>query len=176
LGAFLSGSAISGAILFAKSFGYRINESRSLPLGLWRLSSLSRPLRAGDIVSFCPPDTPLFQDARRRGYLGYGACDGGYEPLLKPTVAVEGDEVTATSDGLRVNGRLLANAKPLTADRAGRPLPSPAAPAGAVPQGMVWVISSYNALSFDSRYFGPIPVAAIEGVAKPVLVFDKRNP
>jgi conjugative transfer signal peptidase TraF len=176
LGALLSGSAVSGAIVFAKSFGYRINESPSLPLGLWRLSSMSRPLRAGDIVSFCPPDTPLFQDAKRRGYLGHGACDGGYEPLLKPTVAVEGDEIAMTADGLRVNARLLANSKPLTGDGTGRQLPRHAAPGAPVPQGMVWVISSYSALSFDSRYFGPIPVAAIGGVAKPILVFDKRNP
>jgi conjugative transfer signal peptidase TraF len=176
LRALISGSLIASAIFLARALGYRINESPSLPLGLWKLSRLNRPPRAGDIISFCPPDTPVFREAGRRGYLGQGACDGGYEPLLKPAAAVEGDEVTAAADGIRVNGRLIANSKARVTDRAGRKLPQTAAPGGTVPEGMVWVISSYNTLSFDSRYFGPVPAAKIEGVARPILVFEGRKP
>jgi type IV secretory pathway protease TraF len=38
-----------------------------------------------------------------------------------------------------------------------------------VPRGYVWLMSDYNPRSFDSRYFGPIPVKQIQGPAKLVL-------
>ncbi len=47
----------------------------------------------GDIVSICPPDTAVFRAARARGYVPYGRCPGGYEPLLKPVAAIAGDIV-----------------------------------------------------------------------------------
>jgi type IV secretory pathway protease TraF len=57
--------------------------------------------------------------------------------------------------------------------------PSPGAGANdvIVAKGEVWVISSYNPLSFDSRYFGPIPISKIEGLARPLFVFHPlRHP
>ena len=143
----------------------RINESPSLPIGIWRVSPLDRELRRGDIVSFCPPDTPAFREAWRRGYLGGGLCEGGYEPLLKPVAAIAGDRLNRTEEGISINGRLIANSKSLTHDSSGRTLPSPGADNVIVAKGEVWVISSYNPLSFDSRYFGPVPISRIEGLA-----------
>ena len=37
------------------------------------------------------------------------------------------------------------------------------------PPGFVWVASSYNPWSFDSRYFGPLPVSIIRRRLKPFL-------
>ena len=157
--------------------GLRINESPSLPIGIWRVSPLRRDLRRDDIVSFCPPDTPAFREARRRGYLGSGLCEGGYEPLLKPVAAIEGDRLTRTEEGISINGRLIANSKSLDRDGSGRTLPSPGANDVIVAKGEVWVISSYNPLSFDSRYFGPVPISRIEGLARPLFVFHPlRHP
>jgi conjugative transfer signal peptidase TraF len=173
LRALASGTVIAGAILVARSSSYRINESPSLPVGLWQVARLSRTPRTGDVVSFCPPDTPAFQEARRRGYLGWGLCDSGFEPLLKTIAATKGDVVIATADGITVNGQLIENSKPIAADRAGRTLPQSSA-FGVVPEGMIWVISSYNALSFDSRYFGPVPAANVLGIAKPIVVSPRR--
>jgi hypothetical protein len=34
----------------------------------------------------------------------------------------------------------------------------------------VWLLSSYDPGSFDSRYFGPVPAANIRGQAIPVLI------
>jgi type IV secretory pathway protease TraF len=46
-----------------------------------------------------------------------------------------------------------------------------------VAKGEVWVISSYNPLSFDSRYFGPVPISRIEGFARPLFILDSlRHP
>ena len=134
-------------------------------------------VRRDDVVSFCPPDTWVFREARLRGYLGSGLCEGGYEPLLKPIAAIEGDRVTRTEQGIRINGRLIANSKRLDHDGSGQALPSPGANNIIVAKGEVWVISSYNPLSFDSRYFGPVPVSKIEGLARPVFVMGpQRHP
>ena len=82
-----------------------------------------------------------------------------------------------TDQGIRINRRLIVNSKSLLRDRSGRPLPGTTANDVIVAKGEVWVISSYNPLSFDSRYFGPIPISSIEGLARPLFVFHPlRHP
>jgi conjugative transfer signal peptidase TraF len=136
-------------------------------VGLRVISPLDRDLRRDDIV----------REARVRSYVGRGLCDGGYEPLLKPIAAIAGDRLTQTEDGISINGRVIANSKSLTCDGSGRILPSPGANDLIVARGEVWVISSYNPLSFDSRYFGPAPISSIEGLAHPLFVFHPlRHP
>ena len=67
------GIGLFAALVFcAHAVGLRINESPSLPIGVWRLSPLRHEVRRDDVVSFCPPDTGVFREARRRGYLGSG--------------------------------------------------------------------------------------------------------
>ena len=172
------GIGLFAALVFcAHAVGLRINESPSLPIGVWRLSPLRDQVRRDDVVSFCPSDTVAFREAWPRGYLGTGLCEGGYEPLLKPIAAIEGDRVIRTDQGIRINGRLIANSKRLDHDGSGRPLPGNRVNDVIVAKGEVWVISSYNPLSFDSRYFGPVPVSNIEGLARPLFVFHPlRHP
>jgi conjugative transfer signal peptidase TraF len=172
------GVGLFAALVFcAHAIGLRINESPSLPIGIWRVSPVDRELQRGDIVSFCPPDTPAFREAWRSGYLSAGHCEGGYEPLLKPVAAIAGDRVSGTDDGISINGCLIASSKSLNRDGLGRTLPSPEAHDVIVAKGEVWVISSYNPLSFDSRYFGPVPISRIEGLAHPLFVFHPlRDP
>jgi conjugative transfer signal peptidase TraF len=86
-------------------------------------------------------------------------------------VAIAGDRVSGTDDGISINGRLIANSKNMGRDGLGQPLPSPGSSNSVVAKGEVWVISSYNPLSFDSRYFGPIPISRIEGLVHPLFVF-----
>jgi conjugative transfer signal peptidase TraF len=177
LRAWLGMGLFAALILCAHSAGLRVNESPSLPIGIWRVSPLERDLRRGDIVSFCPPDTAVFREAWRRGYLSAGHCEGGYEPLLKPVAAIAGDRVSGSDDGISINGRLIASSKSLNRDGLGRILPSPGAHDVIVAKGEVWVISSYNSLSFDSRYFGPVPISRIEGLAHPLFILDSlRHP
>ena len=85
-------------------------------------------------------------------------------------VAVAGDQVTVSAAGLTVNGQNLLQSAPLSRDSAGRPIDAYAFGAYRVPAGMAWIVSGYSPNSFDSRYFGPVPVANIEGKATPVLV------
>jgi hypothetical protein len=86
-------------------------------------------------VSFCPPATDVFLEARRRGYLHRGACPGELEPMLKVLAGLPGDEVLQTSEALFINGRELPHSKALEADAQGRPLPALAARRFAVRAG-----------------------------------------
>ena len=175
LRAWLGIGLFAALVLCAHAVGVRINESPSVPVGVWHLSPLRDEVRRDDIVSFCPPDTGVFREAWLRGYLGSGLCEGGYEPLLKPIAAIEGDRVTRTEKGIRINGRLIANSKSLVSDVEGRTVPSAGANDVIVAKSQVWVVSSYNPLSFDSRYFGPVPVSRIEGLAVPQFVMGPHR-
>ena len=153
------------AVSLAHAAGWRINHTASLPPGLWRVRPVTGPISAGQIVSFCPPDREPFRMARQRGYLGTGACPGGYEPLLKPVVAVTGDRIAITTGSIAVNGRPIANSATVFHDRQGREMPRLGPGTFTVGAGELWLISDYNAASFDSRYFGPVAFRQVLGIA-----------
>jgi type IV secretory pathway protease TraF len=88
---------------------------------------------------------------------------------MKPIVAKAGDIVDLSDRGLTVNDVLLANTVPKTEDSQNRPMQSWKFGQYRVPPGYVWVASSYNPWSLDSRYFGPIPVSIIRRRLKPLL-------
>jgi conjugative transfer signal peptidase TraF len=172
-------AAAVAAVQLADAAGLRINHTASLPMGLWRIEARGGVIGRGDIVSICPPDTAVFRAARARGYVAYGRCHDGYEPLLKPVAAIAGDIVTTTPDGLLVNGHALPNSAALFADSAGRHLPRLPAGSFSVAEGELWLVSSFNAASFDSRYFGAVPASLAIGTARPVWTesgayFDAR--
>lgn len=148
--------------------GIRINLTPSEPLGFWRIIPMERPVAHGDLVFVCPPSTALFDQALGRGYLRRGLCPGGYAPLIKTVAALPGQRVEIGADVI-IDGVLLQHSTVRDRDGAGRPLqPSTG---GIVPSGFVFLHSSF-ASSYDSRYFGPVPVQGILGLARPLLVFD----
>jgi conjugative transfer signal peptidase TraF len=144
--------------------GLRLNTSPSLPLGLYMVS------KAGTLVEFCPSE-PFASIAIARGYRQTGVCADGGTPLLKPVVATSGDLVSVTPNGLEVNHVRLVNTAPLTVDTKNRRLIHWPFGHYTVGVGTFWVASSYNRRSFDSRYFGPIPAAAVRNRLRPILCF-----
>lgn len=153
--------------------GYRWNTTASMPLGLWRVHKTDR-IQRGDIVWVCPPNTETFRQARRYGFVPDGYCPGGFNPLLKPIAAVAGDRVEVSSQGIRVNGRMIPRSAPAPKDGHGRLLPRIPHRSFTVRAETVWLVSSYNPASFDSRYFGPVPTSGITGVATPVATREGR--
>lgn len=164
--AWLLGGSVIAAGVVADGAGLRINTTESLPRGLWQVVGDPAAVRIGDVVTFCPPLLQASAMARERGYVGQGDCPGGLEPMMKPVVALAGDTVAMSPVGVTVNGQALPRSTPLSRDGAGRPLPQ--AKAGEVPAGQVWVLSSHNERSFDSRYFGPIPHAHLTAILRPL--------
>lgn len=161
----------------------RFNGSASLPRGLYLeipRGWLRRAPARGDLVVFCAP-AAAGELARRRGYLGSGPCGagaaGGAAALGKVVLAAGGDEVAFAVAGLAVNGRAVAASRPLPRDAAGRPLAHYPFGRWRVAPGEVWLFAPYHPRSYDSRYFGPVAVAAVRGWLIPAIVAnDDRFP
>src|SRR5580704_1678784 len=145
-------------------FGLRINTSPSLPMGLYIITADA----VADLVEFCPME-PFATLSIVRGYRDPGACSDGAAPLLKPVIASAGDVVEVSALGISVNGALLPNTAPLTRDTKGRHLEAWPSGRYVVDPGSIWVASSYHPRSFDSRYFGPLSIAAIRHRLKAFL-------
>ncbi|CAK7032551.1 MAG: hypothetical protein DESF_01368 [Desulfovibrio sp.] len=145
------------AVLLLWQAGLRINPTPSLPEGIYRVVP-GEPAK-GDLVSFCLRGE--FADlAGERGYLQAGSCDNGLRPLLKRLAGMPGDFIDVYS--LTVHA----------VDSQGRPMPS-ALRSGVIPSGMALVLADH-AGSFDSRYFGLVPLESLQRV-EPVFVFNPKG-
>lgn len=158
------------ACLVFYTAGLRVNTSASIPLGIYRMVSAPGPV-AGDLVMACPLDTPVFVQAKGRGYLGVGPCPSGISPLMKRLEATEGDVVAFTSRGVIVNGELVNSSEPLAADQAGRPMPELRTSAQPVPAGQVLLMGIDNPKSFDGRYYGLLPATQITAAIRPIVTW-----
>jgi Type IV secretory pathway, protease TraF len=161
----LVGASIIPSLLAIEAAGFRFNVTDSAPRGLWFLDKSKTPER-GSLVSFCPPSTPVVAAMVAQYRLSRGDCTktGSY-PLLKAVGAVSGDSVIIT-EGMPVvvNGKALPN----TAAQ-NKSLSWPSGTYHVAP-GYVWVFSTYNEQSFDSRYFGPVPLENVRGLSFPIFV------
>ena len=141
------------------------NPSDSVAVGWYRVDPLGdgtgplpRPLSVDSIVlTVLPPDAVAL--AAQRGYLPARV------PLLKRVGAVAPQEVCIAGGIVRIDG--VPSAAVLPADRWGRPLPSWQQCRRLEP-GELFLLSTTNPASFDSRYFGPVSASAVIGVAHPV--------
>ena len=153
----------------ARDAGWRLNLTASEPLGLYRLEPVTmNQIPRGALVELCPPAwvTP----AAFPFYL-LGDCPGGGRAMLKTIVGIPGDRIWVSEDGVTINGVKL----PGSASRV-RSLQYPEILLprfrGEVrlSRQQYWVYGggarpALAALSFDSRYFGPIAIGQIRGMA-----------
>lgn len=150
--------------------GLRVNFTPSVPMGLYRLTSIpTTGVSRGMLVAACPPPDAA-ELGRRRGYLALGPCPGNVEPLLKTVVAVEGDVVAVSSRGVAVNNCFLPNSGPLSIDQMGRPLRPWSASPSLLQRGQAWLYGD-NVRSWDSRYWGPISTATLLSRVLPLAIF-----
>jgi conjugative transfer signal peptidase TraF len=140
----------------------RINTSASLPVGVYIVSSNGR------FVEFCPDDHGL---SAQRHYRAEGVCSDGAAPLLKPVVSSPTDEIVVSPAGIAVNGKLLSHTAPLDHDSEGRPLKHWPFGRYATAPGTLWLASSYNPRSYDSRYLGPIRESAVRARLRPLIAW-----
>ena len=141
------------------------NPSDSVAVGWYRVDPLghgtgSLPYRlevSSIVLTTLPPDAAAL--AAQRGYLPARV------PLLKRVGAVAPQEVCIADGSVRIDG--VPSAAVMPADRLGRPLPSWQQCRRLEPDEL-FLLSATNPASFDSRYFGPVSVSAVIGVAHPV--------
>lgn len=171
LAAGIAGAGITTLALAAGGYaaGVRINTTKSIPVGLYWASDA--PVEKGAYVLFCPPQADVFDEAKERGYIGAGFCEGGYGYMMKRVLAAKGDAVTVSDDGVRVNGELLPYSAPFQADKVGRPLPRYQSDDYILGEAEVLLMSDVSATSFDGRYFGPIQRSQIKTVLRPVITW-----
>lgn len=127
--------------------GFRFNPTPSLPKGIYRIVS-GAPEKDG-LVSFCL-EGEFAELALERGYLEPGSCPSGLRPLLKRLAGLPGDFVAPSAFPIR------------SVDSHGRPM-LPALAPGVVPFGMALVLADHPG-SFDSRYFGFVPLESLQRV------------
>jgi conjugative transfer signal peptidase TraF len=147
--------------VLAHGSGLRINPTPSLPKGIYRLAAEHgfADLAKGDLVSFCLQGE-FVELAKERGYLQAGSCPNGLRPLLKRLAGLPGDHIEAGSLDIR------------SEDNQGRPMSSVLA-SGVIPTGMALVLADHEG-SFDSRYFGFVPLETLQRV-DPVFVFTPNH-
>lgn len=147
----------------------RFNMTNSMPLGLWATRGEASTIDRGIAVMVCLP-YEVSGLALARRYLVHGECPGDIESVLKTVAAVAGDQVLVSPAGIAVNGQIIPGTVQRAQDSQGREMQVVAAGTYAVAPGTVWLVSNHDPLSFDSRYFGPVPAVNVRGVAYPILV------
>ncbi len=161
--------ALAVASLLAAAGG-RICLSPSAPAGLY--IPTAEPLAAGVWVQLCLPK-PIVSFGRARGYHPAGwppaRCPDGSAAVLKRIAALPGDLVEVREEGIAVNGRLLPGTRPQPIDSERRPLPRLAGLRRRVAHGQCWVYSDTVPNSWDSRYYGPLPIASIVTPMRPLV-------
>ena len=161
------GFIMLGMICFAA--GGRINSTRSIPLGLYWLTD--SPVKKGEYVIFCPPESSLFDEARERGYISAGFCPGDYGFMMKRVLATGNDRVDVTGEGVRINGKPVPVSRSVKADKAGRAMPRYPSGTYTLRESELLLMSDVSSTSFDGRYFGPVKFSQIKGVIRPVLTW-----
>lgn len=153
----LAGALTITAAAFAGRF-FTWNLTPSLPRGLYLLRP-DLPPQLGSIVLFSVPES-VRGLVHRRDYLPEGAR------LLKLVVALPGDPVCVAKSTLVVRGESMATVR--RTDSLGRRL-LPVSFCRSIPPDYAFVATP-GSLSFDSRYFGPVPLSSLTEV-RPLWTF-----
>lgn len=136
-----------------------LNETESVSTGLYWLDD-DVELAVGDLVWLEVP-APVAELVRERGYL---PAKG---KLLKRVVAREGASWCVDGDR-RFVVESESHGEAFLFDTLGKPL-SPIQGCSVVPPGHVLVAGDHPR-SFDSRYFGAIPIQSVVGEARPLWI------
>jgi conjugative transfer signal peptidase TraF len=154
------------------SFGFVITlTDSSCPIGIYCL--VRKPIERGELVEACLPNT-IASYGIAREYLASGRCPNGAEPVIKIVGATRGDRVDLSSEEIRVNGVALPQSATLSRDSRGRDVQTLRRGTYHTPNNLVWLFGLHDARSWDSRYFGPVPVECILGALVPAFTTESH--
>lgn len=152
--------------------GFRINLTESIPTGIYRITSST--ITKNSYILFCPDKRDAFKKAKLRDYISPGFCPNGSGYLMKKVVAMEGDIVSSTRQGVFVNGSLLPFSKPKTKDALMRALPLWRILNYHLKEDELLAMTDQSEWSFDARYYGPIKTAQVKAVITPIWVKRRK--
>jgi conjugative transfer signal peptidase TraF len=168
----LAATAVTMAFAFER-FDLRIAlTDSSTSAGIYQMRPATSLLR-GELVAACLPSN-VARFAVSRGYLSVSPiseCPEQAAPVGKLLLALPGDEIEIRPDFVSINGESFAHSGTAQRDGSGRRLPRMSAGQYRVPAGSVWLFGFNDPRSFDSRYYGPLPLSAIRSVAVPLLTW-----
>ncbi len=159
-------AALAWATFRAPSPRLVYNPSDSVPVGWYDVHPFVRGTHAvsvGSVVlAWLPRKASVL--AARRDYLPRQV------PLLKPVAAVAPEKVCVINGVVRIDGQPVAAV--LHVDGRGRPLHA-WNHCRRLHAGEVFLLSTSNPASYDSRYFGPVRTSSVLGIAHPIWL-EKR--
>ncbi len=156
----------AGCLLYQA--GFRINLTSSLPLGIWKIDKSFTRIEKGDYVWFMATKE-IADFALERGYLQENIkCENNTIPLLKTVYGLPGDTYSFHENEIRINDIPVKNTKRRINDSKERPMPRILN--GIVRKNQLFVLTMHT-YSYDSRYYGPIPIKNVEGKARPIMTW-----
>ncbi len=172
LAGILGPSSVVAVVGLFSGAGLILNQTASLPLGLYR--QVKKPVARGRLVAVCLP-RPLGELAVRRHYLpsrwALFACPGSAGPALKIVAAMGGDTVTVRQDGLRVNGAVF-DRWDLYTPATDHPVDVPTT--FRLEADELW-LHGLHSRSWDSRHYGPVPHDDRATVIEPVWIEEPQR-
>ena len=159
---------ICASELHRLGFIFTLTDS-SCPVGIYRLAH--RNLARGVLVEACLPNK-IARYGIERGYLTSGRCASGAEPVIKILGAMYGDRVDLSSGDVRLNGIALPQSATLRTDSRGRSMQILQRGSYETTTDQAWLFGLHDARSWDSRYFGPIPIRNVIGALNPVCTLQ----
>ena len=151
----------AGELIRLSGHALYVNDSPSMPRGLYWIRMGALPTEHGEVVVFRP--TPAFAHLiYGRGWLPNGM------PLIKPVGGIAGDIYCAIAGRLVVDGE---DAGPIFArDVEGRAVPQVSG-CHRIRPGYFLPVASNIARSFDGRYMGAVPMTQVIGTGLQLLTF-----
>jgi conjugative transfer signal peptidase TraF len=166
---FLVGLGLFLAVLLAvgNALGLLIsNTDSAAPAGIYRMVSLE--VKRGDLVGASLP-FDIAQQGLSRGYLQTGPCVGSAEPVWKIAGALPGDIIDIERDWIAVSGGRIPHGAVASHDSAGRPLHRASWGNHKVAGREVWLLGLNDRRRWESRYFGPVPLASVWAQVEPIF-------
>lgn len=141
-----------------------------MPLGLYAIKSINKPLKDGDIVAVCLV-APYQNIGLARSYILAGSRCNGSAPLIKMIIAIPGDSIILADEEITVNN-FVYHYPTETYDSKHRQLPK--WPRGNYPNTKgYWLIGTNNSHSWDSRYWGFVQYTQIIYLLKPLWILSQ---
>ena len=141
-----------------------LNVSKSASLGFWIREPGLFPLRRGSFYALCLP-VPVATVALSKRYLIYiekSPCPGHVPMVLKRIVALPGDRIDLSEAGLRIDGSApIPGTEVRSADSSGRRLSHMPYGSRTLGNGEIFLLGENLGISWDSRYYGPVPESAL---------------
>ncbi len=93
--------------------------------------------------------------------------------VLKRIAALPGDRIDLSKAGVRVNGRFVPGSTLRTTDSKGRRLSHMPYGAYTIPSGEIFLLGENLAVSWDSRYYGPVQARSLRFPVRPFLTWSR---